>query len=278
MALSLRQSSTGGESVQGFSIPLAASALERPLDVSFTIDELTSSTNDFSRYVDDSRIGIYGVSFGAYTSIVSHAGDTKLGLSGDPRLKAIFPTSTSRGEWIDPDFRINYQSTVPTFLLTGTRDGGVPRHHSELYRRFTRDSVENTVYSAVIDDAVHSSYGDACGRRDFAAENEAPETVLKLYNDLVDVFGNCRDGVIDNSEAIDLTAHFATAFFQTHLNGDLEFAQYLTPEYVEGNLPATIQATVVPEPNGFVPFALGLCFVLFSLRRRSNSRRPLTTT
>lgn len=102
-------------------------ALERPRDVSFAIDQITS-LNKTALWpprgkVDLQKIGVAGHSFGANTTLLSSG--MKLGVAGmsfaDPRLKAAIAMSAPK-----PALK-NYDSIygnvhLPIFHLTGTKD------------------------------------------------------------------------------------------------------------------------------------------------------------
>jgi predicted dienelactone hydrolase len=106
-------------------------ALDRPLDVTFALDQLsmmnTSDTPLRSRLIID-RAGVSGHSYGGFTTLAS-AGQTFVlprggtRTYGDPRIRAAIAMSPPAPRRREEVLAQTYASiTVPFFTLTGTRD------------------------------------------------------------------------------------------------------------------------------------------------------------
>lgn len=104
-----------------------ANAINRPLDIRFTIDQLTARNTDAAfvlhGQLDLSRIGVAGHSFGAFTTMAiagAHfpvLGDDAHNL--DPRVKAAIAMSTPTTQDNDAAFD---DIKIPIFHMTGTKD------------------------------------------------------------------------------------------------------------------------------------------------------------
>lgn len=107
-----------------------ANAINRPLDVSFAIDQLEKLNKEKSplqKKLDLDRIGVAGHSFGAYTALAV-AGETFLPRSekeaalADPRVKAAIPMSSpvaANKRRLEAAFA---KIKIPCFHMTGTKD------------------------------------------------------------------------------------------------------------------------------------------------------------
>jgi predicted dienelactone hydrolase len=112
------------------SVALPENILNRPLDVSFTIDQLEKLNQDdplFKGRLDLDRIGVAGHSFGAYTALAI-AGEVFITSRGttlarpDPRVKAAIAMSESaprEAQQYDPAFA---KIAIPMMHMTGTLD------------------------------------------------------------------------------------------------------------------------------------------------------------
>ena len=107
-----------------------ANATNRPLDVSFAIDQLEKLDREgplFQHRLDLDRLGVAGHSFGAFTTLAS-AGETFAAPGGhavsfaDPRVKAAIPMSSpvpvAKGR-LDQAFG---SIRIPCLHMTGTKD------------------------------------------------------------------------------------------------------------------------------------------------------------
>ena len=106
-------------------------AINRPKDVSFVIDRLTTlnkSDEKFKGRLALDRIGVAGHSFGGYTALAA-VGETFIGPGGqsqslgDPRIKAAIAMSAPARRREDALLDRTYGSIkVPCFHMTGTKD------------------------------------------------------------------------------------------------------------------------------------------------------------
>lgn len=104
-----------------------ANAIDRPLDIIFVIDHLTSLTADPSfplhGELDLARLGVAGHSFGAFTTMaIAGAHFPVLGNERtylDPRVKAAIAMSTPTTQDTDEAFD---DVKIPVFHMTGTKD------------------------------------------------------------------------------------------------------------------------------------------------------------
>lgn len=107
-----------------------SNAINRPLDVSFAIDQmekLNQEQSPFQNKLDSGRIGVAGHSFGAYTTLAV-AGQTFFPGGGratslaDPRVKAAIPMSApvpANKRRLD---EVYAKIMIPCFHMTGTKD------------------------------------------------------------------------------------------------------------------------------------------------------------
>ncbi len=107
------------------STPSHRSAADRPQDISFVLDQLLADKAGVDpAVIDASRIGMYGHSFGGYTTLAV-AGGVASGTLPDPRIKAIAPLSplASAPALPGPEFvPLIEDITVPTLVSYGTVD------------------------------------------------------------------------------------------------------------------------------------------------------------
>lgn len=104
-------------------------AINRPLDVSFAIDQLDKLNQNppFQNKLDLDRIGVAGHSFGAYTTLAI-AGQTFLPRNGkgnslaDPRFKAAIPMSAPAPANQRQLDEVYGRIRIPCFHMTGTKD------------------------------------------------------------------------------------------------------------------------------------------------------------
>lgn len=155
-------------------------ALNRPLDVSFTIDQLARLNADdliFKHHLDLDRIGVAGHSFGGYTTLAV-AGEVFFGLNGDehsdadPRVKAAIamsaPAPLNKRD-LDASFA---KITIPIFHMTGTLDDSPIGETKAGERRIPFDHIKNVhEFLVTFKDADHMVFsgripGQGGGERD----------------------------------------------------------------------------------------------------------------
>lgn len=105
-------------------------SLNRPLDVSFAIDQMTKLNREagpFKGRLDLDHIGAAGHSFGAYTTLAV-AGEVFIGpfvdgqTLADPRVKAAIPMSAPVPPHKDQLDRVFGKIHIPCLHMTGTKD------------------------------------------------------------------------------------------------------------------------------------------------------------
>jgi predicted dienelactone hydrolase len=141
----------------------ADSALNRPLDMSFLIDQFTvfatEQGNFFEGAIDLQKIGMSGHSFGGYTSFALAGGAFGFGDFHEPRIKAIFPQAPFSSPFDDAFFA---GIEVPTLIVGGTLDETTP-FPGHQQRPF--DALEPgaaVVALAGLRDAGHFTFSDFC--------------------------------------------------------------------------------------------------------------------
>jgi predicted dienelactone hydrolase len=139
------------------------SALNRPLDMSFLIDELTvfaaEKGNFFEGAIELEKIGMSGHSFGGYTAFALAGGAFDLGDFHEPRIKAIFPQAPFSGTFDDPFFAA---IDVPTLIVGGTLDETTPfpAHQQRPFDALAPGAA--VVALAGLRDAGHFTFSDFC--------------------------------------------------------------------------------------------------------------------
>lgn len=143
-------------------------ALDRPLDVRFAIDQiLAGPLNVRSRplSIDPGRLAVAGHSFGAFTALAS-AGITfnPRGVSpinyGDTRLVASIALSATAFRNQRPDAFDTIH--IPTLHMTGTKDRGAVVDTRPEERRNAYDRIHNAQkYLVILDGGDHMVFGGA---------------------------------------------------------------------------------------------------------------------
>jgi dienelactone hydrolase len=185
-------------------------ALDRVLDVSFAIDELTrlNATNSIWRdKLDLNRIGVAGHSFGAHTTLTiagaAYAGWSEKSLA-DPRVKAAIPMSApvpANQSRLDAAFA---GVKIPCLHMTGTKDDSPIGDTKAAERRLPFDHCRNSdQYLITFTDGDHAIFG---GRER-------------------------RLGGQKDAEFQRLICQSSLAFWDAYLRDDAEAKQWLTKEF-----------------------------------------------
>lgn len=205
----------------------ASTLINRPLDTHFARAALGARA-------DISRSAIIGYSMGGYGALVSAGAgvsDAALGLEGapprerakhllhpvvDPSLKAIIPIGPwgrQRGVW---DAAGMAGLKVPMLLMAGSADE-VSGYDSGMRRIFT-EAVNAPRHLLTFHNAAHNA----------AAPIPAPAEAWEPspYLDFMP-FDHYADAVWDTLRMNGIAQHFARAFLDLHLKGDVESAAYL---------------------------------------------------
>jgi predicted dienelactone hydrolase len=199
----------------GAGIVDAQSAVNRPLDMRFVLDEMlahNATPDDFFRgAIDPARIGMSGHSFGGYTTFALAAGTY-----ADTRIGAFLPLAPA--VLFDDAF---FQSiTAPILIQGGSLDVTTPFDSQQLAPYEQLMSGANVVGLAEILGAGHFSFSDVC---------EVPR-------ELVGFIGGFSEACIPEDlpwrHAHDLIDYLALNFFDATLNGDADALARLDPAAV----------------------------------------------
>ena len=144
------------------------SAVDRPQDIRFVLDQvLAGNASVAPAVIDASRIGMYGHSFGGYTTLAV-AGGTVSGALPDSRIKAIAPLSplASVSAFIDPRLvPLTGNIEVPTLVSFGENDKvfGIDfvDQGREIFTGLDTRAVGEK-YRVEIRRGVHSGFTDTC--------------------------------------------------------------------------------------------------------------------
>jgi predicted dienelactone hydrolase len=171
---------------------IAASAVERPDDVAFVLDELTrmrdAGDEPIGPLIDLERTAIAGHSFGGWTGLrVAPGGDFDAVVSMAPGLPlSLVPEG--------PSIR------VPVMLIAGAKDEIVPQ--ADVDALYEALDPATTSY-VLLPEGHHLTFIDRCL--------------------------GCTDA-LPEARGHELTNRYATAFLKVHVAGDERFAEYLVAD------------------------------------------------
>ena len=194
------------------------SATNRPLDMSFLIDQFTAfaaaSGNFFEGAVDLDKIGMSGHSFGGYTTFALAGGAFGLGTFSEPRIKAILPQAPFSGSFEDAFFAT---ITVPTLIVGGSLDETTPFPDNQQRPFDQLASGAAVVALANLRDAGHFTFSDFC----------------EVDRELVAFLGGfdeaCEPRHLPWRYAHDIVNFLSLNFFDGVLNGNAEALAELDP-------------------------------------------------
>jgi predicted dienelactone hydrolase len=195
----------------------AASATNRPLDMSFLIDRFeafnSETGNFFAGAIDPERIGMSGHSFGGYTSFALAGGSFVLGTFTDPRVKAIFPQAPAAP--FDAGFFATI--TVPTLIVGGSIDETTPFEGDQRRPFDLMPSGAAVVGLARLADAGHFTFSYFC---------EVPRALLGFLGGFDEA---CEPRHLPWRYAHDIVNYLSLNFFDAVLNGDAAALDRLSP-------------------------------------------------
>jgi predicted dienelactone hydrolase len=181
----------------------AQSAIDRPLDVVFALDQLLYGNSCAKLTVDSSGIGATGHSFGGWTALtVAHQ---------DPRFAAVFPMAPGFKQGATPEFVAEIDR--PLMLFGGSEDGTTPFESDQLV---PYELAQPPKYLVEIEGAGHLDFSNLC---------EVP--IAQLFID-----DGCDPQKVDPKLVQAVANTLAVAFAQRHLAHDESFSQYLDGAHV----------------------------------------------
>lgn len=198
--------------------------VNRPLDVSFAIDQITSDPA-LAGVADPARIGVAGHSFGAYTSMAvggmlvdlpaEHGGPNRS--FRDPRVKASLSMSPQGPGTVGISEDAWSEFAVPAMYLTGTRDYGADEAAAQ-WRRSAFDRTRGQErFLVVLTGAGHSAFA---GKAELTDAVEGSTGLFSVTNALLGPIGLTQTKPIASLYNADVIKSTATAFFDSYLKAD----------------------------------------------------------
>jgi len=180
-----------------------ASAVNRPLDMSFLIDEFTtfsaSGGNFFEGAIDTAAIGASGHSFGGFTAFSLAGGATE-----DTRVKAILPQAPA-APFADAFFA---GITVPTLILGGSIDETTPFATDQQHPFDQMVAGASVVGLIEFINGGHFTFSDFC---------EVPDDILGFLGGAEEA---CEPRHLSWRWAHDIVTYASLNFFDAVLKGD----------------------------------------------------------
>jgi predicted dienelactone hydrolase len=186
----------------------AESGVNRPLDMSFLIDQLIALSETQGGFlegaIDPDRIGASGHSFGGYTSFALAGGPFDLGTFTDPRVRAILPQAPASNVFDDAFFST---ITIPTLIVGGSLDE-TTGFATQQQRPFDLMTPGPAVLGlAELPGAGHFTFSDFC---------EVPRAIVAFLGGFEEA---CEPRHLPWRHAHDIVNHLALHFFDGILNG-----------------------------------------------------------
>lgn len=211
---------TATERITGTDAEFDVSALNRPQDVAFVIDEMTNGENvdtaGFVANIDPDRISVTGHSFGGFTAYAMASGYTNaLGsFAADPRVDAIIALAPATG---DGAGRLlsdeNLASiTIPSLVMVGTNDQTTPATPN--VDRPWELSNSSPRYRVDLVDAQHQSFTDICEYQEsMALLPDVPALIVETIDSFAEEGCTPADMPIERTKQ--LTNTFAIEFLNS---------------------------------------------------------------
>ena len=195
-----------------------ASAVNRPRDMSFLIDQLLAfngeSGNFFEGAIDPARIGLSGHSFGGYTTFAVAGGAFPLGTFTDARVKAILPQAPSATVFPDAFFATIH---VPALIVGGSIDETTPFPQNQQRPFDHLPAGASVVGLAQLTSGGHFTFSDFC---------EVPRDLLAFLGGFDEA---CEPRHLPWRNAHDIVNFLSLNFFDGVLNGNPDALARLAP-------------------------------------------------
>ncbi|MGH0032641.1 MAG: alpha/beta hydrolase family protein [Myxococcota bacterium] len=210
--------------------PPPFTARDRPLDISLVIDEMLDLDDlpgdPFHDRIEDDRIGVFGHSFGGFTTLAMASGFEDV--PPDERVSVLMPIAPATGGLTD---EMLADVRLPTLVLGGTSDTITPVDPNSV--RAFEETSGIPRWRIDVHAAGHNSFTEICLFFDVLVDAGLPAPILAIL--LGNVEQGCGPDLIPIDEAQRLTNLYATAFFKTLLAGHPGFVKYLTRGYAIAN-------------------------------------------
>lgn len=192
----------------------AQSATNRPVDMSFVIDEMLARSAGFEGFfagsIDPERIGMSGHSFGGFTSFLLAAQND----FHDARVKAILPQAPAA------PFPAEFFATItiPVLIVGGSIDGTTPFETNQQRPFDLLPGGAEIVALAELVGGGHFTFSDFC---------EVPRNLLAFLGGFSEA---CEPRHLPWRHAHDIVNYLSLNFFDATLNENPEALSRLTPE------------------------------------------------
>jgi len=179
---------------------LLDSALNRPDDISFTLDSLLALNDDsesmFFGALDPERVGMSGHSFGGFTTILVVPRDHRF-RAALAMAPAVLPIVTNAARELE----------VPTLIMSGGLDDVTPPEGQIRLLEVIGEVDGGPDLLVTLPRGGHLAFADPC----------------------VPTFAGCMEGDLSQPRAHELVNLYATAFLKTYVALDEGYASFLEP-------------------------------------------------
>lgn len=218
---------TAIDTFAGSETSLEVTAVNRPGDVTVTIDTVLAASDDtdglLSGRVDATNIAVTGHSFGGFTALASASGfDGDEGsVPADGRVTAVVAMAPFSIPLSDTELSA---IGVPVLVISATDDTRTPVATNT--ERVWDLVAGRPVVRIDLEAAVHNSFTDLCDLKvRVGADGEVPDAIIAALDEAA---GNsCDPEVLAFSEVQRLTNAYSAAFLATELAGSTAFASML---------------------------------------------------
>jgi predicted dienelactone hydrolase len=219
---------TALDAIAGTSDPIGVTALNRPRDVSFVIDQMLGRDRDpaspLHRRIDERDIAVVGHSFGGFTALATAGGFVDY--QPDPRVDAIVPIAPATFGFTDEQLA---SIDVPTLLMGGTSDTVVPIEPG--IARAWNLIPGRPEYRVDLLAAGHNSFTNVCDIRDAYVAVGVGQPVLGFVEAQAE--DGCAPELLPIDEAHRVTDLYVVSFLTKELMGSSRDSRYLTPRYAD---------------------------------------------